>query len=1222
MVSIAMRQIILIGVICFGTIGMFNAMSSIGNAGKHSPTSQNLAITSSSIAYIIGFLIAGGTHNMLGPRPCVAFGGLTFVLYAGSMLLAKDNEHSPYPPLAGILLGLGAGCIWVTQGAMMMSYPTEDNKGKYIACFWAIFNLGAVLGSVLPLVLNYAPDMDKNDVSESTYKVYMVIMGLATFLAFFLSRPSSIVRDNGEPIVVAKFAGIKAECIAILSVFCDWRMLLLIPAFFFSNFSYTYQFNDFNGIHFSIRTRSLNSIIFWVAQIIGALVIGYLLDRIPWKRPRRALLGLFFIAVMFMATWIGALMMQLRQHNWDRRNQNEADLIDLGHGTLYGGLSAIYAMFGFCDAAFAVYCYWLMGALSNKHEELSRYAGFFKSIQSLGSAVAAPLDLAQTPLKAYLITNWILCAFSIAAMFLVCRTVTDTTLDEPEDYDEEEEDFEEEEEYEETDSYYDGSHVQEEDEDEEDDENREQDLEQGSGTNRHSDSQSRTLGGRDSSTLCATSERCKSACWRSSNGNLDSEDCSSDQRLANHDSFMSSNTAVSSQQSKRRSSSILSGSSIVGRTTTTCPSPTFQHAHQQVRRTAHGRLARAQSQQHQHQQPQVHVEMQEIQTEGPLSYYYHDYDQASSPSPESSQLHRQQQQQLQVLISSSSSSSQSIPGPTVPSIVFSADLPSSTVAGTSSMNPYLYSSWATSPPSPPSPQLSMEPHMTGSTMNTVGDGGAPSNEYLQPVPHFLPTTQAGSSTTSVPRSVRAASQASSTRYEEDQDMDDSIDTSLSHEMNEDTNVCIRFCLGNTDLSLAKGLEQIMEEHPVIAWTDLYIFGFYGLAEDIVEAVLKTFYIDPAEVTSTLTSPKTTLKDDGLLSKSKLEAASVVPQSTKQTPKETRDGNSQTSATTTTKTTTISTRDTGSRVKAFISRDVGMEEAKDKGVVGASASGSSDTFGGERTDGTSQTIPTAIVNTSGTSATNHTSPLNTGRVKLPPHMWKTDYDLRLQLDYASSPSPSSSSPMSKQGAFTSYLVGEESVEDCYLRRGLILEDLLEARDFAEMKVSDSLEYGMTMIETTDLESLRSVLLGILTALSKDPVREHAQKWVQDEYSEDRIRWDASLRAYRDAHEDTSTVQWVIDGWQEEGGGWQEEGDGGGDEDHDRKDGVEDESNGDYNGHGYSRGGFRANRNRDPWGEQNFSGSYTMSTNYGRDPWSENTSTSRTPMRDVDAFIGDY
>ncbi|CAO3570620.1 unnamed protein product [Mortierella alpina] len=262
MVSRAMRQIVLMGIICFGTIGMFNAMSSIGNAGRHSPTAQNLAITSSSIAYIIGFLLAGGTHNMIGPRLCVVFGGITFVLYAGSMMLAQDNDSSVYPPLAGILLGLGAGLIWVTQGAMMMSYPTEDNKGKYIACFFAIFNLGAVLGSVLPLALNSRENMDPNDVSSNTYMVYMVIMGVSTLLAVFLARPSTIVRDNGEPVTVAKFAGLKAEGMAILSVFCDWRMLLLIPAFFFSNFSYTYQFNDFNGFNFNIRTRSLNSLIF------------------------------------------------------------------------------------------------------------------------------------------------------------------------------------------------------------------------------------------------------------------------------------------------------------------------------------------------------------------------------------------------------------------------------------------------------------------------------------------------------------------------------------------------------------------------------------------------------------------------------------------------------------------------------------------------------------------------------------------------------------------------------------------------------------------------------------------------------------------------------------------------------------------------------------------------------------------------------------------------
>ncbi|KAF9285420.1 hypothetical protein BGZ68_003902 [Mortierella alpina] len=568
MVSRAMRQIVLMGIICFGTIGMFNAMSSIGNAGRHSPTAQNLAITSSSIAYIIGFLLAGGTHNMIGPRLCVVFGGITFVLYAGSMMLAQDNDSSVYPPLAGILLGLGAGLIWVTQGAMMMSYPTEDNKGKYIACFFAIFNLGAVLGSVLPLALNSRENMDPDDVSSNTYIVYMVIMGVSTLLAVFLARPSTIVRDNGEPVTVAKFAGLKAEGMAILSVFCDWRMLLLIPAFFFSNFSYTYQFNDFNGFNFNIRTRSLNSLIFWVAQIIGALVLGYLLDRIPVKRPKRAKLGLLVIALLFMATWIAALMMQLK-HKWERKALQRKELIDYGHGTNYTGLLAIYAMFGFCDAAFAVYCFWIMGALSNKHDELSRYAGFFKSIQSLGSAVAAPLDLAQTPLLAYLITNWILCAISIATMFLVSRTISDTTID-----DEDEDGYEEDYEY--------------------DDQEMEAGEASSCGTSdvhAQSETHAQNQGVRDQSnsfegdmsTICATSDVGKaaldsrssgqpSAHWRHSNRTSGHQDDLQDQG-AQHSRSLDNRLAPGDQSS--------AASNPLESEATTFPSRTYQQHHQQ-----------------------------------------------------------------------------------------------------------------------------------------------------------------------------------------------------------------------------------------------------------------------------------------------------------------------------------------------------------------------------------------------------------------------------------------------------------------------------------------------------------------------------------------------------------------------------------------------------------------------------------------------------------------
>lgn len=37
----------------------------------------------------------------------------------------------------------------------MLAYPTEDNKGKFIAVFWSIFNLGGVVGAAVSLGENY-----------------------------------------------------------------------------------------------------------------------------------------------------------------------------------------------------------------------------------------------------------------------------------------------------------------------------------------------------------------------------------------------------------------------------------------------------------------------------------------------------------------------------------------------------------------------------------------------------------------------------------------------------------------------------------------------------------------------------------------------------------------------------------------------------------------------------------------------------------------------------------------------------------------------------------------------------------------------------------------------------------------------------------------------------------------------------------------------------------
>ena len=76
----------------------------------------------------------------------------------------------------------------------MMSYPTEQQKGRYIGIFWAIFNLGAVIGAAIPIGQNWNTTLAY--VNDGTYIAFFVLMVTGFILAFFLAPPHKIIRDD------------------------------------------------------------------------------------------------------------------------------------------------------------------------------------------------------------------------------------------------------------------------------------------------------------------------------------------------------------------------------------------------------------------------------------------------------------------------------------------------------------------------------------------------------------------------------------------------------------------------------------------------------------------------------------------------------------------------------------------------------------------------------------------------------------------------------------------------------------------------------------------------------------------------------------------------------------------------------------------------------------------------------------------------------------------
>lgn len=362
-------QVTLIGLVCFCCPGMFNALSGMGGGGQVDPTASDNSLTALYTTFAIFGILGGGIYNILGPHFTLLSACLTYVLYAGSFLYYNHHKNQGFAIFAGALLGVGAGLLWTGQGAIMTSYPPPDRKGTYISLFWSIFNLGGVVGGLIPFILNYHRT-EAASVNDATYIAFMCFMTVGALLSLAILPPSKVIRDDGSRCSNIKYSNVSTELVEIIKLFLNWKMLLIVPAAWSSNFFYTYQFNNVNGVLFNLRTRGLNSVFYWGAQMVGSIGIGYLMDFSFKSRRTRGFLGIAVVAALGTGIWVGGLVNQLKYNRADSKTIKKLDFKNSGDD--FAGPFVLYFSYGLLDAMFQNVVYWIIGALANDSETLSR----------------------------------------------------------------------------------------------------------------------------------------------------------------------------------------------------------------------------------------------------------------------------------------------------------------------------------------------------------------------------------------------------------------------------------------------------------------------------------------------------------------------------------------------------------------------------------------------------------------------------------------------------------------------------------------------------------------------------------------------------------------------------------------------------------------------------------------------------------------------------------
>ncbi|TQS37831.1 hypothetical protein Golomagni_01682 [Golovinomyces magnicellulatus] len=432
-------QLFMVSLVCFFCPGMFNALAGLGGGGKVDTKLademyfvENVALYSTFALF--GFF-SGPIVNYLGVKITLAVGGTGFCVYTASLLASVIHPESSrvyaFNIFGGAFVGLCAALLWTAQGTIMVSYPHENQKGQYFAWFWAIFNMGAVLGSLIPLAQNVHVTENKT-VNKNTYIIFLILMIFGSLIALCLCNAKSVIRDDFSRVILMKNPTIWSELTGMWeTIKFEWTIILLFPMFWSSNWFYTYQQNGINAAHFSTRAKALNSLLYYFAQILAAFFLGYCLDSDYKSRIWRGRVNLVFMFSLTCFLWgVGYVW----QRTYTRETVSDPSFSPTDWtNAKYGGPLLLYMCYGAYDALWQASVYWYMGALSNSGRRTANYIGFYKGFQSAGSAVTWALDSHKILYMSEYASNFGLLAGSLLiaapAIFLKLKNTVDLESD-------------------------------------------------------------------------------------------------------------------------------------------------------------------------------------------------------------------------------------------------------------------------------------------------------------------------------------------------------------------------------------------------------------------------------------------------------------------------------------------------------------------------------------------------------------------------------------------------------------------------------------------------------------------------------------------------------------------------------------------------------------------------------------------------------------------------
>ncbi len=163
-------------------------------------------------------------------------------------------------------------------------------------------NLGASIGGIITLALNVNRNY-RGSISNSTYIVLMTIMCLGVPFALALPPTHRVQRTDGRKVILKNNLSLSRELQILWRITKQPAILAMVPLMIYAQWFLSYQW-QFNFAYFTVRSRALNSMLFYISGFISSFLLGLFLDWTRFSRKTRARVGFLIVLVLVGTSWI------------------------------------------------------------------------------------------------------------------------------------------------------------------------------------------------------------------------------------------------------------------------------------------------------------------------------------------------------------------------------------------------------------------------------------------------------------------------------------------------------------------------------------------------------------------------------------------------------------------------------------------------------------------------------------------------------------------------------------------------------------------------------------------------------------------------------------------------------------------------------------------------------------------------------------------------------